>query len=109
MPRTPTPRSHFSSDELLCLSRLQQQGKSPSEVATLMDRHISSVCRRFDANKSSKKVKVAKEGRPKALTEAQVDRLVKTANNMIAAADSKYQVTAKMLKDSLKLKCCLRN
>ena len=99
--------THMSSDELARLARLQKDGNSPSQVADLMGRSLPAVYRQFQRNKD-KNTKVVHVGRPKALTQSQADRLLKTANSMISAADSQYQVTAEMLKKATGLKCCLK-
>ena len=98
-----TGYTHYSTAEKDLLRRLQDKGKTPSEIAELMDRDISSVNRHFQCNVS--KTKVRPVGRPKALTEKQIDKLVDTAERMIQAADSLYQVTAGMVRRALKLKC----
>ena len=108
MPAAKRSFTQFSSAELGRLRALQEQGKPASEVATLLGRDISSVCRHFKRNRQKTGKAVRPVGRPSALTDAQVDRVVSATEKMVKAADGTYQVTAKMVKTSLKLKCCLR-
>ena len=89
---------HYSSHELSILEHYQKKGKTPTEVATLMGRDTSSVYRHFQRNLTKGKAPNP-VGRKRVLTDAQVDRLVTTAQSMTAAADGKYQVTAKMVKE----------
>ena len=87
-------------------SGLHQEGKSPSEIAKLMGRDLSGICRRLQRTKPSVAKSIAPVGRPPALSPAMVDKLVRTAEHMIRHANAKYQVTIKMVMASLKLKCC---
>ena len=97
--------SHFTDIERDCLRRLQGLGKTPSEVAEMMGRDLSTVVRHF--NKTKGKANKSREGagRPRALTERQVDRIVRTTHEMVTAANSEYQVTAGMIRRALLLEC----
>ena len=48
---------------------------------------------------------MAPVGRPRSLSAAQVDRLVSVATELIEDADCQFQVTVRMLKAALRLKC----
>ena len=110
MPRAKTKQSkpsgytHFSLLEKDLLAKMQKSGKTPSQVAVLMNRDLSTVTRRFKRNEK-KSQRVRPVGQPPALTEKQKDRVVLTMEKMVAAADSKYQVTAGMVRCALKLQC----
>jgi transposase len=97
---------HFTKADLSLMAKWVKQGKQPSEIATLLDRDLSSVCRRIESLKTGEVS--GPVGRPKSLTPEQIERLVTLANQMIETADCEYQVTASMLKTALKLKCCDR-
>ena len=45
---------------------------------------------------------------PAAMTEAQIDRLVRATESVAKAADRKYQITCKTVKDATKLSCSAR-
>ena len=99
--------THFNTTEKDCLRRLQNAGKSPSEVALLLDRDLSAVNRHFQRNAQPAKA-TKPVGHPPALTEKQVDRVVERVEHMTQAAGKSrrpYQVTAGMVRKSLKLKC----
>ena len=98
---------HFSTVENECLRRLQKKGKSPAQVAELMDRDLSSVNRHFKTNKATTKTRKP-VGRPPALTEKQIDRVVDTTERLTQAAGrsrTPYQVTASMVRSALRLNC----
>ena len=96
---------HYSDIEKACLHRLQLQGKTPSQVAVMMGRDLSSVARHFKTNTRKSKASSKGAGRPCALTQSQVDRIANTLQKMITAANSEYQVTAGMVRRALRLKC----
>ena len=100
----PSGYTHFSTVEKDLLAKLQASGKTPSQVAVLMGRDLSAVCRHFKRNEK-KSQRIRPVGQPPALTEKQKDRVVFTMEKMVAAADSKYQVTAGMVRCGLKLQC----
>jgi hypothetical protein len=97
--------THFSEAEKDRLRRLQDEGKSPSKVAELLGRDLSSVNRHFNRNMLPPKKLPKPVGRPPALTEKQIDRVVDTAERLIQAAGKgrkPYQVTASMIKTAMK-------
>ena len=101
-----TPMPHFSAEEHSRLKALQEKGKQPAEIARLMGRDLSNVYRHFQRNLQGGQAPNP-AGRPPALTAAQVDKVVETTEAMVVAADGKYQVTAKMVKDALvSVRCC---
>jgi len=79
--------SHYSTTEKACLRRLQDVGKSATQVAALLGRDLSSVNRHFLRNTSTPMKAVGPVGRPRALTEKQVDRVATTTEQMVQAAD----------------------
>jgi hypothetical protein len=94
---------HYSQDELGLLAKWTKKGKEPTEIATLLERDLSSVCRqlkRLEAGEEPQQV-----GRRRSLEPKQIDHLVSVANQMIEDADCEHQVTSGMLKIGLKLKC----
>jgi len=95
----------FSQDEKDQLRRLQDRGKTPTQVAELMDRDLSSVNRHFQRNTGQLKPAARPVGRPPALTEEQVDKVVKRTEKMIATANGEYQITASMIRTACRLKC----
>jgi len=74
--------THFSEAEKDRLRRLQDEGKSPSKVAELLGRDLSSVNRHFKRNMLPPKKLPKPVGRPPALTEKQIDRVVDTAESL---------------------------
>jgi IS30 family transposase len=97
--------THFSEAEKDRLRRLQDEGKSPSKVAELLGRDLSSVNRHFNRNMLPPKKLPKPVGRPPARTEKQNDRVVDTAERLIQAAGKgrkPYQVTASMIKTAMK-------
>jgi len=97
---------HFDDKEKAMLKKWLREGKSCSEVAKLLARDLSSVCRQAAQLKSKKAVN--KVGCPSKLNHQQIGVLLQKAKTLIAAADGKFQVTADMLKAAAGLKCCTR-
>ena len=95
--------SHYSDIDKACLHRLQLLGKTPSVVAEMMGRDLSSVVRHFKRSTDKTKKSPRGAGRPRRLTEGQIDRLAKTTKKMVKAANSEYQVTAGMVRRESKL------
>ena len=93
--------SHFSEAENNLLGKMKRKGKTPQEVADVLDRDLSAVARHF--KRLDRGVDVASVGRQPALTEVQQDKLVSTAESMIEAANSNYQVTADMVTKACKI------
>ena len=73
-----------------------EDGKGPAEIAGLLHRNKSTVTRFLKKGRKA-------QGRPPALTSAQVDRLEAKLKELIKKADRKQIVTLKQLK--LKSKC----
>ena len=94
----------MSADELRLAKQWQAQKKSVSDIARLLGRDKGTISRRLGRAKTKQRP----SGRQPALTKAQVDRLECKARSMIKVADACYQVTVKMLKQALRLKCCER-
>ena len=82
------------------------EGRSPTAIAKLLRRDLSSVARRLRRMEGG--VVDPAQGRPRCLRPEDVDRLVAVAKQMIEGADCEYQVTARMRKAALKLKCTER-
>ncbi|CAK0879106.1 unnamed protein product [Prorocentrum cordatum] len=72
-----------------------------------MGRELSNVYRHFQRNLQGD-LAPNPVGRPPALSAAQVDKVVETTEAMVVAADGKYQVTALMVRNALKLKCSVK-
>ena len=68
------------------------QGKTPSEIAGILDRHISSITRTLAQKKVPKPV-----GAPKKMTEKLLDRIAATLEDMIEKADACYEVSLAMV------------
>ena len=94
----------MSGDELRLAKQWQSQKKSVRDIARLLGRDKGTISRQLGRAKTTRRP----SGRKPALTKAQVDRLECKARNMIKVADACYQVTVKMLKQALRLKCCER-
>ena len=100
-----TAYSQYIDVEKACLRRLQEQGKTPSTIAEMMGRDLFSAARHCKRNLCEKGKFVKGVGRPRGVTEAQIDRIGKTMQQMVLAANSTYQITAGMARRALKLKC----
>ena len=94
---------HFSAEELRLAETWHAEGRPPVEIAQLLHRDVSSVARRL--KRLAAGARVAPVGRPRSLSAEQVDRLVSVATELIEDADCQFQVTARMLKAALRLKC----
>ena len=100
--------SRMSSDEKRLVAEWHKRGKRAAEVARLLGRDKGTISRHFAAL-LKKGPKIEKNvGRSCKLTPKVIDRLVSKANAMIDVADAKWQVTAAMIKKSLKLSCSTR-
>ena len=64
---------------------LQARGRTPAQVAAIMGRDKSTICRHFNRSTGDAPV-----GRPAVLTDEMIDKLESTIEQMIKAADSKY-------------------
>ena len=85
------PRFHFD------------QGKSRSAISRLLQRSLSSISRLLAQKKAPQKI-----GRPQKLSEANIDRIVKTLENMVDTADGDEEVTLHMLMRRCRVKACQR-
>ena len=74
------------------------QGKTPAEIARLLQRSASTVGRLLAQKRAPKAA-----GRPRALSETTVDRLVKVLNTLVDEADGCHEVTMDML---MRLRSC---
>ena len=74
-------------------------GMSPSEIAELLHRDKSTLTR-YLVMRRERKI----DGRPRAFTEEEIDRMVKKLEDMIIVAKQEYRVTAAMLKNEFRLK-----
>ena len=70
---------------------MHEQGKTPSELAVILQRSLGTVCRQLAKKRPTKK------GRPLALSPRQVDRLIATTEAMVEEADANYDVTLPMV------------
>jgi transposase len=102
--KAPSCTHYFTEAEKKFVKESKAAGMSPSEVADELERDVSSVARHFKNSGSP----AGLVGRPAALTKQVIDKLVATVASMTKAAESKYQVTAIMVKKALRLKCCDR-
>ena len=78
-----------------------EQSKKPTDIAEALGRSLSAVCRLLAQKKAPKPI-----GRPKALSDAKVDRIVALLDNMVDEADGKYEVTLDQLVRRSRLKVC---
>jgi hypothetical protein len=82
----------MTPDEVRLLrSMVHEQGKTPTEVAGILKRDLSCVCRQL------KKTRAVKMGRPVKLSEKQIDKLVSTVEDMVSDAEASYEVTLAMV------------
>ena len=73
----------MTPDELRLLrSMVHEQNKTPTEVAGILQRDLSVVCRQL------KKTRSVKMGRPAKFSEKQVEKLVDTVEDMVNDADA---------------------
>ena len=75
----------------------------PSEAATAMGRHISSITRLLAQKRAPNPV-----GRPKGMSEEQIDRAVKVLEEMVDEADAEREITCAMIRRRCRLKICER-
>ena len=105
----PMPRGPNLSEEakVLIRSLYHDHGEEPSEIGEKLGRDQSTICRiLFTARKKPGKV-----GRPRALSDAQVDRLAKKTQELVQKNEKrtpKRDVTKKQIKHSARVKASLR-
>ena len=81
----------MTPDEVRLIRQLvHDQGRTPTEVAVILNRGLSSVCRQLE------KARPAKMGRPAALNNKQIDKLVELTEAMVAQADANHEVSLAM-------------
>ena len=86
-----TPR--MAPSEQALVRRLHfEQGKSRSDIARLLQRSLSSISRLLAQKKAPRRT-----GRPKKLTDANIDRIVATPEKMVDSAEGDGEVTLRML------------
>ena len=93
----------MSADERKWAKTWCSEGKEPSEIADLLGRDTSSITRLLCVQKP-----VKKQGRPSALTKAQIDFLECKLDQMIVTADGQHTVTVEMLQKAAKIKASCR-
>jgi hypothetical protein len=75
----------------------------PTDIAAAVGRDLSGICRLLAQKKAPKPM-----GRPRALTEGQIDKTIKTLEAMIDEASAKREVTLAMVMRRCRLKVCDR-
>ena len=98
--------THMTDSEKDLLDKWHAEGKTATDVAEALGRDLSVVARHF--KRLGEGAELIGAGRPPALSPEDKERIVQTASSMIEAADSEWQVTAAMIREALKLKCCDR-
>ena len=97
-----TPR--MTASEQALVRRLHfEQGKSRSEISRVLQRSLSSISRLLAQKKAPRRI-----GRPRMLTEANIDRIVATLEKMVDAADADGEVTLHMLMRRCRVKASQR-
>lgn len=92
----------MTPDEKNLVRRMHfEQSKKPTDIAEALGRSLSAVCRLLAQKKAPKPI-----GRPKALSDAKVDRIVALLDNMVDEADGNYEVTLDQLVRRSRLKVC---
>ena len=107
----PCGYARMSSDELRLAKQWQSKKKTISEIARLLGRDKGTISRQLRlalSRTTTKKAGKRSSGRQPALSKAQIDRLESKVHHLTKAADARYQVTVKMIKQALGLKCCER-
>ena len=77
------------------------QGKTPAQIAKLLQRSASTIGRLLAQKRAPRAV-----GRPKALSEKKVDHLVKVLNTLVDEADGCHEVTMDMLMRRGRVQVC---
>ena len=79
------------------------KGKTRTEVAAVLQRHISSVSRLMAQKRTPKPA-----GRPRALINAKIDAIVALLENTVSDADGKYEVNMGVIMRRSRLRVCRR-
>ena len=69
-----------------------EQHKAPTEIAALLQRSVSAVCRLLAQPRAPRSI-----GRPKALSEAKIDTIVALVERMVTDADANHEVSMDMI------------
>ena len=93
----------MSADERKWAKNWYSQGNQPSEIASMLGRDTSSITRLLCVQRP-----VKKQGRPSALTKAQIDFLERKLDQMIVKADGRHTVTVEMLQKAAKIHASCR-
>lgn len=93
----------FSAEEERLAKNWFQAGVEPSEIAERLDRDKSTVTRHC-----VKLVPRQQQGRPRKLSDAQVDFLIRRLHQLVVSAKGRYHVTAAILKKSTGWKVSVR-
>ena len=94
----------MTSDEIRLAQGWYSSGTPPSTIAHRLGRNKSALTRLL-----VKQVPRRDQGRPRALSRAQVDLLKRKLDELVRKADCKYTVTIKMLKSATKAKASERS
>ena len=89
--------NRMSSEELrLAKQWYDEDGKTPLEISQLLRRDKSTITRHV-----VKRTHQKRDGRPRALTESEVDALESLLVKMIKKANREYEVTLEMLRKAI--------
>jgi len=92
----------MTADEKNLVRRMHfEQEMTPTAIAETLGRSLSAVCRLLAQKKAPRPV-----GRPKALSEAKIDRIVALLDQMVDEADGNCEVTLDQLVRRSRLKVC---
>ena len=96
--------NRMSSEELR-LAKLwyDEDGKAPLEISQLLRRDKSTITRHV-----VKRTHQKRDGRPRALTESEVDALESLLVKMIKKANREYEVTLEMLRKGAKCRASVK-
>lgn len=88
------PGELLSAEEIrLAKMWYDEDDMAPADIAKLLRRDKSTITRLL-----VKKVERKSRGQPKALSDTEIDRLVKVLTRLVVKADGEYEVTAEMLR-----------
>ena len=86
-----TQRMTASEQALVCRLHFEQ-GKTRSDISRLLERSLSYISRLLAQKKAPRR-----SGRPRKLTEANIDRIVATLEKMVDTVDGDDEITLHML------------